>query len=111
MTRDHIHVAFHHHCSIPFPDRALCLIQTIDHIALVVNWRFRTVHVFAGVRFVMHDTAGKSHHLPVKVDYRKHYAIMEAIEETSVTITFNYQPRSEERRVGKECRSRWSPYH
>ena len=27
----------------------------------------------------------------------------------------NYQPscraRSEERRVGKECRSRWSPYH
>src|SRR5574344_1559164 len=23
----------------------------------------------------------------------------------------NYQSRSEERRVGKECRSRWSPYH
>ena len=22
-----------------------------------------------------------------------------------------YQARSEERRVGKECRSRWSPYH
>src|SRR3712207_4120147 len=22
-----------------------------------------------------------------------------------------YPPRSEERRVGKECRSRWSPYH
>src|SRR5690606_39998286 len=37
-------------------------------------------------------------------------------------VTFQYQPelgtgrlllgvRSEERRVGKECRSRWSPYH
>ena len=24
---------------------------------------------------------------------------------------FNASPRSEERRVGKECRSRWSPYH
>ena len=24
---------------------------------------------------------------------------------------FQYQLRSEERRVGKECRSRWSPYH
>src|SRR5258705_3388245 len=24
---------------------------------------------------------------------------------------FNLQGRSEERRVGKECRSRWSPYH
>ena len=23
----------------------------------------------------------------------------------------NELPRSEERRVGKECRSRWSPYH
>ena len=23
----------------------------------------------------------------------------------------NYLTRSEERRVGKECRSRWSPYH
>ena len=24
---------------------------------------------------------------------------------------FLYRQRSEERRVGKECRSRWSPYH
>ena len=24
---------------------------------------------------------------------------------------FDTQVRSEERRVGKECRSRWSPYH
>ena len=24
---------------------------------------------------------------------------------------FSIRPRSEERRVGKECRSRWSPYH
>ena len=23
----------------------------------------------------------------------------------------NYENRSDERRVGKECRSRWSPYH
>ena len=26
-------------------------------------------------------------------------------------ITKNNFTRSEERRVGKECRSRWSPYH
>ena len=24
---------------------------------------------------------------------------------------YRHTPRSEERRVGKECRSRWSPYH
>jgi len=28
-----------------------------------------------------------------------------------VTLTATADPRSEERRVGKECRSRWSPYH
>ena len=27
------------------------------------------------------------------------------------SVIFPYQVRSEERRVGKECRSRWSPYH
>src|SRR2546427_3870521 len=26
-------------------------------------------------------------------------------------LSFMKQDRSEERRVGKECRSRWSPYH
>ena len=30
------------------------------------------------------------------------------LETTSQTLRFD---RSEERRVGKECRSRWSPYH
>src|SRR2546430_8245417 len=28
-----------------------------------------------------------------------------------VTGIWSWYPRSEERRVGKECRSRWSPYH
>ena len=27
------------------------------------------------------------------------------------SLGFEYFYRSEERRVGKECRSRWSPYH
>ena len=26
-------------------------------------------------------------------------------------VLFGFRERSEERRVGKECRSRWSPYH
>ena len=29
----------------------------------------------------------------------------------SGTLGISYDDRSEERRVGKECRSRWSPYH
>ena len=43
------------------------------------------------------------------------HAEYEALEDdytnlkTAMTISLN--GRSEERRVGKECRSRWSPYH
>ena len=29
----------------------------------------------------------------------------------ALNIRYGYEIRSEERRVGKECRSRWSPYH
>ena len=30
---------------------------------------------------------------------------------TEILHNPSYDVRSEERRVGKECRSRWSPYH
>src|SRR2546427_6315669 len=36
---------------------------------------------------------------------------VERIQETRVTLYLLCLARSEERRVGKECRSRWSPYH
>ena len=45
---------------------------------------------FVDFRFT--DTLGKEHH-------------------TSVPVSAFDLTRSEERRVGKECRSRWSPYH
>src|SRR2546426_11752402 len=32
-------------------------------------------------------------------------------EDGRYNINYVFPPRSEERRVGKECRSRWSPYH
>ena len=42
--------------------------------------------------------------------YRKN-AILERITEPDRVLMFRVPWRSEERRVGKECRSRWSPYH
>src|SRR2546430_8308415 len=48
------------------------------------------------------------------------FALNDATKFISPTKTLEYMaahkpivstPRSEERRVGKECRSRWSPYH
>ena len=50
-----------------------------------------------------------SNYLNMKVDY--------VVDESQVQGTLGYGKvfktfrRSEERRVGKECRSRWSPYH
>ena len=32
-------------------------------------------------------------------------------DEVAPEVHRNHTTRSEERRVGKECRSRWSPYH
>ena len=43
---------------------------------------------------------------PVQAEVR---AKGEALASTPVTDRIDF--RSEERRVGKECRSRWSPYH
>ena len=33
------------------------------------------------------------------------------IKDYPFEVRLSGNPRSEERRVGKECRSRWSPYH
>src|SRR5690606_41880112 len=39
------------------------------------------------------------------------YHLYSAIHQPSLLIPHPYRTRSEERRVGKECRSRWSPYN
>jgi len=38
-------------------------------------------------------------------------AVIEKVPEDSSAPDIKLSMRSEERRVGKECRSRWSPYH
>src|SRR3712207_6684620 len=37
--------------------------------------------------------------------------IVAGIQDLWKVMNVKYDKRSEERRVGKECRSRWSPYH
>ena len=56
---------------------------------------------------------GNKQKIVKKVQKRK-YNIqrIDGLEEKKVTPPEEvYERRSEERRVGKECRSRWSPYH
>ena len=64
--------------------------------------------------------AEKGHHVTcVDIDEKKVQSLREGVSPIyepglSELITKNISAgrlRSEERRVGKECRSRWSPYH
>ena len=57
------------------------------------------------IRMAFCDAAGRQKNIaimPEELDRAFQYGI--AIDGSAI-------PRSEERRVGKECRSRWSPYH
>src|SRR5256885_4214133 len=62
-------------------------------------------------RFVMSDRAGNDERLAFLYDSAK-VTLLEEIGEVAFPPKDNANvSRSEERRVGKECRSRWSPYH
>ena len=37
--------------------------------------------------------------------------IVDDLSNSKIEVLDGIEKRSEERRVGKECRSRWSPYH
>ena len=48
----------------------------------------------------------------IHLDYaRQHGLTGQGIGVAILDTGIDFHPRSEERRVGKECRSRWSPYH
>ena len=48
---------------------------------------------------------------PSPTSMRTFSASRESLQIWVASSTFSFAVRSEERRVGKECRSRWSPYH
>ena len=47
----------------------------------------------------------------VKEDWTMEDLDLEKVESKVFEVLLEVDDRSEERRVGKECRSRWSPYH
>ena len=53
--------------------------------------------------------------MDIKMPHMDGFTAMQAIREIDhdipIIVVLNMCLRSEERRVGKECRSRWSPYH
>ena len=63
------------------------------------------------------DDEDKDASLSTMTDYTMDFAVEKVADELIDQVGGNFtqslyeQMRSEERRVGKECRSRWSPYH
>ena len=49
-------------------------------------------------------------HIDLKLEKNRIYGFV-GRNGSGKTMLFKILTRSEERRVGKECRSRWSPYH
>ena len=49
--------------------------------------------------------------VPIKVSDSLMLATANVMGSMILSNRRDYKDRSEERRVGKECRSRWSPYH
>src|SRR2546430_12671932 len=70
--------------------------------------RFLNNEILASLGTIMENL----HTISAKLDNFNHR--IEKIEtklQIAPSSSHMYDPRSEERRVGKECRSRWSPYH
>src|SRR5260370_34327878 len=83
--------------------------QPYPNAELTENWKKITFNQF-------HDLAAGSGIAVIYKDAQKDYTEVfhvdkEVTDNALKTISSLVDTRSEERRVGKECRSRWSPYH
>ena len=79
----------------------------IENIKWYIGWIFFPVWYLIGKKYIL---------LPViqsvfeETSYQDAYLIANYLW-NFIAIVILFSLRSEERRVGKECRSRWSPYH
>src|ERR1035437_5231998 len=87
-----------HPSNLPLPDRVDCFVA--------LN-RSPSRLKFSEALFGVHATFDGSMILFENVIQVLHRSVSTAVAQRP----FLFSVRSEERRVGKECRSRWSPYH
>ena len=75
-----------------------------------------TIHLISFASILHKQVSLRSSHEAILSEIEKYYTVkfvdhqdMDKLSSDDFKIIF--VARSEERRVGKECRSRWSPYH
>ena len=74
------------------------------------DWRFKT-HLANLPIYYEYKADGIESTDAIKGTYLDNYKQIWDLYTTDSTCEGSMLARSEERRVGKECRSRWSPYH
>src|SRR2546429_7797097 len=85
-----------------------CIIGAPTHPDADVDYTFAQVEVAKPVVDYKGNCGNCSSSVgPFAIDER----LVKAVEGETLVRIHNTNTRSEERRVGKECRSRWSPYH
>src|SRR3712207_7017826 len=78
----------------------------VQTCALPIYWHDQ---VWVPLAFPAEEAAGRGNHFLQAIARMKPGVTIEKARAEMETIAARL--RSEERRVGKECRSRWSPYH
>ena len=80
---------------------------------LTMKFNYANPYPMARLPVFARNVVSTSHPLAAQAGLRMMWAGGNAVDAAiaaAATIMIT-EPRSEERRVGKECRSRWSPYH
>ena len=85
-------------------------VALLTAIAVRQGWRNGFPHIF-DLHVAICPGATAQHRDPTTHDRPIFFMLAGRDDYTPAPLAVEYAERSEERRVGKECRSRWSPYH
>src|SRR3712207_8785204 len=94
------------------PEQLKCLDELAHNMWWA--WNYEARNLFKSLDEKLYEEVG---HNPVMLLERLSYDRKEAVVKDKTLmkkvndVYAKFRARSEERRVGKECRSRWSPYH
>ena len=88
------------------PKQGIVVVTFFSLVACWINWGFGLVVGAILAKEIARQVKGIDYRLLIASAYSS-FVIWHAGFSSSIPLS----SRSEERRVGKECRSRWSPYH
>ena len=87
--------------------------EIMEDIRLKAGYKLSRLELVRRILFRSMLRGEHLHHrqMPILVYIVQHEGCTQAEIAEALSVTPSSIARSEERRVGKECRSRWSPYH